>query len=266
MKSRLDPYLALVVAVAQVVVGQGAAWGQRFTRAPLDPYSYALLLVGPAMILVRRRYPISSTLVTLVATALFVVGGYPYGPIFLSPGIMLFWLVVIGRRKAAWIMAGSLLVFFEGYAWAVGNRDLFHALGITTFMLLLMVMAELVRILRERRAERVRAEEEEARRQASEERLTMAQELHDVLAHNISLIHVQASTALHLIDEHPEQARSALATIKTASRRCSARCARCCRCCARAPRALPRPAWTTSTASSSAPASTSRSSAWARAR
>ncbi len=46
----------------------------------------------------------------------------------------------------------------------------------------------------------------------------MAQELHDVLAHNISLIHVQASTALHLLDDNPEQARTALTTIKTASK------------------------------------------------
>src|SRR5207237_257991 len=45
-----------------------------------------------------------------------------------------------------------------------------------------------------------------------------AQELHDVLAHNISLISVQAGVGLHLIDEHPDQARAALAAIKEASR------------------------------------------------
>lgn len=78
--------------------------------------------------------------------------------------------------------------------------------------------AEMARARREQRVERERVEEEEARRQASEERLNMAQELHDVLGHSISLIHVQASTALHLIDEHPEQARTALATIKQASK------------------------------------------------
>lgn len=218
MKSRLDPYLALVVAVAQVVIGQGAAWGQRLTRAPLDPYSYALLLIGPLAILVRRRFPIASTVVTLVVTAMYLIGGYPYGPPFISPAIMLFWLILEGRRRAAWLMAAAMLAFFESYAWMIGVQSWFHVVSISTFMALLMVVAELVRILRERRAERVRAEEEEARRQASEERLSMAQELHDVLAHNISLIHVQASTALHLIDEHPEQARSALATIKSASK------------------------------------------------
>ncbi|MFI6900462.1 sensor histidine kinase [Nonomuraea sp. NPDC050394] len=218
MKSRLDPYLALVLAVAQVVIGQGAEWGQRLTRAPLDWYAYSLLLIGPALILVRRRYPVATTAITLLVTGAYLVGGYPYGPIFFTPAVMLFWLVIDGRRLVAWLLAAGMFSFFEVYAWVIGNRNLFHAVWISTAMMLLMVMAELVRILRERRAERTRAEEEEARRQASEERLTMAQELHDVLAHNISLIHVQASTALHLIDDRPDQARTALATIKTASK------------------------------------------------
>ncbi len=46
----------------------------------------------------------------------------------------------------------------------------------------------------------------------------MARELHDVLAHNISMINVQAGVALHLIDQNPEQARTALAAIKDASK------------------------------------------------
>ena len=40
-----------------------------------------------------------------------------------------------------------------------------------------------------------------------EQRLAIARDLHDVLAHNISLMNVQASTALHLLDSHPEQAQ-----------------------------------------------------------
>ena len=68
------------------------------------------------------------------------------------------------------------------------------------------------------RAELARTEAEEARRRASEERLRIARELHDVLAHDISLINVQAGVALHLMEEHPEQARTALTAIKAASK------------------------------------------------
>jgi signal transduction histidine kinase len=66
-------------------------------------------------------------------------------------------------------------------------------------------------------AERERAAEEQKLRQASEERLRIARELHDVLGHHLSLINVQAGVGLHLLDEHPEQAKTALAAIKQAS-------------------------------------------------
>ncbi|MER6950474.1 sensor histidine kinase [Nonomuraea sp. NPDC000554] len=220
-KSGFDPYLALITAVAQVVLSQGAAWGQRTFRAQLDPLAYVLLLVGPLMLLARRRFPVASTAVALLATYVYVWAGYPYGPVFLAPIILLFSLVMNGRRLAAWILAGVTIAVFLAYA-SLGDSSpqfwVFHTLAISAFVLLFLLAAELARTLRERRTQQQRAAEEEGRRQASEERLTMAQELHDVLAHNISLIHVQASTALHLIDDDPEQARSALATIKTASK------------------------------------------------
>src|SRR5262249_30847380 len=58
----------------------------------------------------------------------------------------------------------------------------------------------------------------ETRRRVSDERLHIARELHDVVAHNISLINVQAATTLHLLDGGgDDRARDALATIKTVS-------------------------------------------------
>jgi len=67
------------------------------------------------------------------------------------------------------------------------------------------------------RAEQARVRAEQQRRQASEERLRIARELHDVLGHHLSLINVQAGVGLHLMDEQPEQARTALVAIKQAS-------------------------------------------------
>ena len=85
------------------------------------------------------------------------------------------------------------------------------------WLLLVLVAAEVATAGRQRRqaAERTRAEE--ARRRAGEERMRIARELHDVLAHNISLINVQAGVALHLMDEQPGQSRTALVAIKQAS-------------------------------------------------
>jgi signal transduction histidine kinase len=79
-------------------------------------------------------------------------------------------------------------------------------------------MAELFRGHRERVTAASKTRREAELRRAGEERLRIAQELHDVVAHHISLINVQASTALHLVDRQPEQAAPALAAIKEASK------------------------------------------------
>lgn len=82
----------------------------------------------------------------------------------------------------------------------------------------MLAASEVVRARREQwardRAERRAAE----RRRVDEERLRIARELHDVLAHSISVINVQAGVGLALLDTDPEQARTALTTIKAASK------------------------------------------------
>jgi signal transduction histidine kinase len=67
---------------------------------------------------------------------------------------------------------------------------------------------------RARQAEQTR--EEEARRRVMDERLRIARELHDVVAHHIAVISVQAAAASHLLDRRPEQVRPALDLIRVA--------------------------------------------------
>jgi signal transduction histidine kinase len=69
---------------------------------------------------------------------------------------------------------------------------------------------------RARQAEATR--EEEAERRVTDERLRIARELHDVVAHHISVVNVQAGVARHLLDSQPEQARTALTLVREASR------------------------------------------------
>ncbi|WP_062344562.1 sensor histidine kinase [Herbidospora yilanensis] len=220
MVERRDVVHAIAAAVVQTVASVGAQWAQP-DRVPLDWRGYLLLLVGPAMILAMRRRPIVAMAVTLVATWVFLLFGFVYGPVFLTPIIMIVHTLVSGHRRPAWAWGMATLLFMIVYTtWLVSGppRGWYHNLAVAAFLFLVLTFAEWLRAFRERRAEKAQKAAEEERRQASEERLSMAQELHDVLAHNISLIHVQASTALHLIETHPEQARSALSTIKTASK------------------------------------------------
>ncbi|HEY9522345.1 MAG TPA: histidine kinase, partial [Thermopolyspora sp.] len=219
-----DLHLPLFVGAFQVM---GSNWAQYFQindpeshRIPLDAIGFALLLLGPVALVLRRRHPVPVLAVTLAATMLYVLIGYAYGPVYASPVIGVHGAIVNGHRKAAWLGSALTFLFFFAYStWLLPSvGDWYHHLSVAAFIGVVVTVSEVDRATRERREEHRRAAVEESRRQASEERLTMAQELHDVLAHNISLIHVQASTALHLIDEHPEQARTALATIKQASK------------------------------------------------
>jgi signal transduction histidine kinase len=124
-----------------------------------------------------------------------------------------------GARRAAWLTTFVGLAAYFTLA-AVRRVEPVNSATVaahTSSLLLVLAVAELAMAGRQRRlaAERTRAEE--ARRRAGEERMRIARELHDVLAHNISLINVQAGVALHLMDEQPGQSRSALQAIKQAS-------------------------------------------------
>ncbi|MFF5209475.1 sensor histidine kinase [Streptosporangium sp. NPDC000396] len=215
-----DPLLPLLLGVLQVLMTQQAEANQH-DRVPADLLGNALLVAGPLTLTARRRHPVLTLVTTLVTTFAFILRGHAYGPIFFSPAIALYNAVVLGHRRAVWAISAATFAFFVVYTTRlapVPSPGLWHTLAIAAVMGVILALGEFTRARRERLAEHERVVVEEARRQTSEERLTMAQELHDVLAHNISLIHVQASTALHLIDDHPEQARTALTTIKQASK------------------------------------------------
>jgi len=105
---------------------------------------------------------------------------------------------------------------------AVAAAATYYSFGYAPGPVFLSVIVSLLlwgRTMRmQRNADRHRARVAEKEQRAGAERLRIAQELHDVLAHHISLINVQAGVALHLVDERPEQTRTALAAIKSASK------------------------------------------------
>jgi signal transduction histidine kinase len=155
-------------------------------------------------------------LVTLVYVAL----GYQQGPNYASLIVAFVAVVVSGDRLAA---GTAMVAGWAMYLWlptALGHTGLPTALAVLTvaaWLLVLFAGGEALRARRERVVQARQAREREDTRRADEERLRIARELHDVLAHNISLINVQSGVALHLIDQQPEQARSALSAINQAS-------------------------------------------------
>jgi signal transduction histidine kinase len=209
---------AAALAAFQVMGSYGAADNQP-DRAPIDARAIVLLLVGPVALVVWERWPLVTVAASELAAGVYVALGYPYGPIFASVVIALFLAVQTGRRASTWLLAAL------GYAGlhvahALDSRSdvtWVHSALVAGWLVVVLAVSELVRVRREHTAERARAADEERQHRAGEQRLQLAQELHDVLAHNISLINVQASAALHLLDEQPDRARPALTAIKAAS-------------------------------------------------
>jgi signal transduction histidine kinase len=181
-----------------------------------------VVLPGAAGLLLawRRERPVAVLGAVLALTLAYWLLDLPGGPVFLPLVVAFFTAHHEGHRTAA---TASLAAGWVGFAFLapLARGDDVTATGAATlaaWLLVLLGAAEVIRARRAARAESARAREDEARRQAGEERLRIARELHDVLAHDISLINVQAGVALHLIDERPEQARDALAAIKHASK------------------------------------------------
>jgi signal transduction histidine kinase len=213
---------ALAIGLFQVIGSFGAANNQPERKA-MDALAIALVLAGPLVLAWRDRWPVIAVAVATAAVDIYIGAGYAYGPIFVSVVVALFCAVGRGHRRTTWMLAAA---GYAGYVAAVavdpngeGAVDgAGHLALVAAWLAATLALAELVRTRRSESADRARAAEEERQRRAGEQRLALAQDVHDVLAHHISLINVQAGVALHLIDEHPERAGPALASIKEASR------------------------------------------------
>ncbi|CAL9606854.1 sensor histidine kinase [Streptomyces sp. enrichment culture] len=222
------PWRSTLLVTAFVLVGSGfAAHAQHGERVAPDVPAQLLLLASGLLLLWRHRHPVIAVCGTVVLTLAYLALGYPYGPVFLTVAVACFSAVVRGHRRAAWaalgvLWAGHLLFTHVLHRWLPPPGDTAASwnqeLAAAAWVVAVAALSELGRVRREQwareRAERARA----ARRRADEERLRIARELHDVLAHSISVINVQAGVGLALLDSDPEQARTALTTIKHTSK------------------------------------------------
>jgi signal transduction histidine kinase len=213
-----DAAIALVVTAAQVAGDIAAApWTPGHRPATLA--GYLLLMAGGLSLAARRRYPVLVLAITLATT---LAAAAEQARVIWLALIVAFFTAVLARKRAAAV--ASLVI---GYLvsvwppWQIGRPGApsgTFAAGLAIGLVVLLGAAELLRVRSERAAALARGRDEELRRRASEERMRMARDLHDVVAHSISVINVQATTALHLMDRQPDRARTALVTINDVSK------------------------------------------------
>ena len=210
------PAVALVALFGLIVQSEGID-----TTAEI--VALLVVLASSAALFLRRRYPVSVGAVALAAVAAYGALLHRPGPIMLVFVVALYTVVDEGHLAVA---VGLGLASVVSFAVA----DSYTRTGVggngATLLHAGWLVAVIVGVTRNRRAylaevqARVLAaeqrKEEEARHRATEERLRIARELHDLLGHHLSLISVQASAALHRPD--PERSAEALAVIKQTSR------------------------------------------------
>ncbi|WP_371668101.1 sensor histidine kinase [Streptomyces sp. NBC_00289] len=177
----------------------------------------------------RSRAPL---VVAAVVTVLEVLARAATGTQALVPGaslVAVYTVASLRPRRTAWITAATVAVAVAATAVGVGLGD---QSGVATSVLvridLVLLAAGLGDAVRSRRAKLALVEqravlaeqtrEEEARRRVTEERVRIARELHDVVAHHITLVNAQAGVAQHLVRTDAEKAYRALGAIKETSR------------------------------------------------
>lgn len=162
-------------------------------------------------LLLRRRYPVPVGWFMVTGTGVYYLLSTIDGPLVVVPIAVLYTLAAQGRLQASVAMAAAMVIGVGAGALA-GTGDVE---GTAVFMLTGWLVA--VVALGAMRHGRVAYAEEEARLRATQERLRIARELHDVIGHSMSMIHVQASAALHRLPKDPGQAEDALTVIKQGS-------------------------------------------------
>lgn len=216
------------VAVVFVVLGLATVFGQTVENGLKEPTAFAVVTTVAvcASIAVRRRAPLGALAAGCVAMAVHILSSFPEGAL----PIALLWLTYSAaawsRSRNALVGLGLVNVTIVGLALSdAPGLDALTVLGNLAFFGVAWSIGIAVRARREtievqvREAdERANVESQRAARVLAEERLLIARELHDVMAHSMSVIAVQAGVGAHVLDEHPDQARAALDAISATSR------------------------------------------------
>jgi signal transduction histidine kinase len=215
----------LVLVGAIVVLGAGL-------RADASTRVLAVILAAAASaaLVFRRRAPFLALVLSGGFVLVLFAFDHAAGTIAVVAPAAALYSLALARRRALIVvgtvaaMASVVLadVFLAGrHTHTLTLQTVGHAALVAVPVLAgeaLRNHRSYLRLLLERLELAERTREEEAQRRAEQERLRIARELHDVVAHTLTTINVQAGVAKHLLDREPDHAEGALATIESASR------------------------------------------------
>jgi signal transduction histidine kinase len=230
-----DGVLAAAVAGVQVLLLSIAADAARATWTPVEAVTFVLIAAQAAPLVVRRRHPVLVFLVVLAPNTLYYVRGYPPSGLDLALAVALYTVSSRCSRRISLLCCGAILMVCS-VLWVLQVGPYWSRASLPLFIYLLVFFSaawawgryhqarqqvrdahvnELIA-----RAERAERDREAATRQIlADERNRIARELHDSIAHHMSVMVVQAGAARRVLDADPDAARAALQAIEEAGRR-----------------------------------------------
>ncbi|MET9565936.1 sensor histidine kinase [Streptomyces tauricus] len=206
-RTRNDAFLAVGVAVVAVLLALLVVDGR-----PLDPRGWALLAGAHVPLVWRRGRPLLVLLAVAACASPYHALDYNHAVPIPATLLALYTVAATGTVRRTLLTAVVVLgptLIINSFTNPDGALELLRTSGWIIAVLFFGVDARFYRqyvasiVERAERAERTR--EEEARRRVAEERLRIARDLHDLLAHSITLIGVQTSVAAHVLTVDPER-------------------------------------------------------------
>ncbi|ACY23280.1 histidine kinase dimerization and phosphoacceptor region [Gordonia bronchialis DSM 43247] len=210
-------YDAVLIAALVVVIALGSphAGGGTSARQP-DLVAILIGVAGALTLLPWRRMPVLAASGAAIAVLAYLALGYAGGPVLLLGPVA---MALVGYAASWWVALGAAFAIsvavVAGQILGTGEPGAIAIAG-PAWAFALMLAGQLLAIWSEHAAaqrERVRLMQRQA---ADRERLEIARDLHDSVAHALVTVTVQADVAAKLLDRRPEQARAAIGAIRQA--------------------------------------------------
>jgi signal transduction histidine kinase len=215
----------------QGTVARVAAEGAQRPLTDLGNLGFVLLVLSGLVVTVRRRWPVPVFVMTSLASLVYFGLDFPDGPGWLALSVALYTVAAYGDGRRSLVIAGVGTAVLA-IVWLSAAADIepraaigwvFFRIGVSVMSVTLGESVRTRRVIAAEAQERAdlaeRTRDEEARARVDAERLRIAREVHDTVAHAIAIINVQSGVTAHVLDRRPEQAREALRAIEQTSAR-----------------------------------------------
>ncbi len=196
-------------------IGKGDGLFLAWKTGPLLALVVAVAMSVPVAL--RRHRPVAALIAVVVAaTALATAAHIVAAPLFFLPVAYVLYTVAVSRSRRvggaalATVLAMLMVRSMVAHGFAAGDA--------VSISLVVVIAWTIGYAVRQRRAYATRLQQQAASSAVTEERLRMARELHDVVAHSMTVIAVQAGFGEYVIDTQPADARAALGAIQATSR------------------------------------------------